>query len=445
MLPAVAAVKFAYRHGCMLAVLLSLAAPCWSDPPSDDQPLPAGPLPAPAPAPTSSATAWLSRWFNPETAPFIPVPEIATDPNGGTTLGLIPTWVHTDENHDVSRIVAPDIIYNQNFGVGVHGRIYSFSSADEQWSLVAGIKERVERELDFEYQTGRLRDQRWSINYSLIYDRDGTPRFYGIGNDTPESQQTNYTNQQQAAEVQIGFNLNHTWQLLYTAHLQVVDVLPGTLNGVPSIQDLFPDLDGLGTNKEMLNRLSIVYDTRDDVTIPTRGMKWVIYGGVSAKNGLLNDSSYTETGVDGRAFWPLATDTELVAHAALRYLPGSNEVPFWALSSLGGGQSEIGGEQPLRGFGAGRFYDRDSFSTSVELRRKVFTFDAVTTKLDIEVAPFVDLGRVFDRSSTAPVDQLHQVYGIGFRGIARPFVVGYVDIGHGSEGAAVFTGLNYPF
>jgi len=34
---------------------------------------------------------------------------------------------------------------------------------------------------------------------------------------------------------------------------------------------------------------------------------------------------------------------------------------------------------------------------------------------------------------------------VGFRGIARPFVVGYVDIGHGSEGAAVFTGLNYPF
>jgi hypothetical protein len=37
------------------------------------------------------------------------------------------------------------------------------------------------------------------------------------------------------------------------------------------------------------------------------------------------------------------------------------------------------------------------------------------------------------------------VGGIGFRGVARPFVVGYVDIGYGSEGVAVFTGLNYPF
>ena len=63
----------------------------------------------------------------------------------------------------------------------------------------------------------------------------------------------------------------------------------------------------------------------------------------------------------------------------------------------------------------------------------------------VEVAPFVDFGRVFSRSSTDPLEHLHPVVGVGFRGIARPFVVGYVDIGYGSEGAAVFTGLNYPF
>jgi hypothetical protein len=52
---------------------------------------------------------------------------------------------------------------------------------------------------------------------------------------------------------------------------------------------------------------------------------------------------------------------------------------------------------------------------------------------------------VFSREDTVPVTQLHHVYGMGFRGVARPFVVGYVDIGYGSEGVAVFTGLNYPF
>jgi putative acetyltransferase len=32
---------------------------------------------------------------------------------------------------------------------------------------------------------------------------------------------------------------------------------------------------------------------------------------------------------------------------------------------------------------------------------------------------------------------IHKVGGLGFRGIASPFVVGYVDVGYGSEGAAV--------
>jgi hypothetical protein len=35
--------------------------------------------------------------------------------------------------------------------------------------------------------------------------------------------------------------------------------------------------------------------------------------------------------------------------------------------------------------------------------------------------------------------------GVGFRGIAPPSVVGYVDIGKGHEGLAVFTGIGYPF
>jgi hypothetical protein len=425
------------------AAAIAWAAPCWSQiPPGDPgSEAPAGPLPVPPP-PSPAKPAW-TKWFNPDTAPFIPIPEIAQDPNGGLTVGLIPTWVTTDENHNVSRIVAPDIIYNPNFGVGVHGRIYSYASGDEQWSVVAGIKERVERTFDAEYEIGRLREDRWSISYSLIYDRDGTTRFYGIGNHTHSGDQTNYTDQQEFGQVQIGLNFNHTWQLLYTLRLQSVDVLPGTLDDVPSIDTRFPNV--LGTNKQLVNRLSLVYDTRDDLAVPSRGMKWVLYVGTSAKNGLVNDSSYSEAGIDGRGIWPVARDTVLAAHMSLRYLPTVNDIPFWALSSLGGGQSVIGGEQPLRGFGAGRFYDRDSFSSTVELRRKVFSFDAVTTVLDIEVAPFADFGRVFSSTGTDPLDHVHKVFGVGFRGIARPYVVGYVDVGYGTEGAAVFTGLNYPF
>jgi hypothetical protein len=421
----------------LLAALL--VSPSWAAPPEDPtQAPPRGPIPPPASPPTGF---W--RWFDPSTAPFIPVPLVGVDPDSGTTLGLIPTWVHTDENNEINRIIAPDVLYNPYFGFGAHGRVYGYSSRDEQWSVVTGIKQRVERDFDAEYQRGRLREDRWSFNTSVIYDRSGVPRFFGIGNETVKSAETNYTNQQERAQVQVGLNLNREWQVLYTARLQVTDVLPGSLDKVASIESRFGGV--LGTSKQLLNRLSINYDTRDDLTVPSRGMLLIAYGGLASRNGLLNDSMYSEVGGDGRAFWPVAQNTILAGHMALRYLPTAHDVPFWALSGIGGGESVIGGEQPLRGWGAGRFYDRDSFSGSVELRRKMWTFATSSTPIEVEVTPFIDVGRVFARSSVFPLEQLHRVYGVGFRGIARPFVVGYVDIGYGSEGVAAFTGLNYPF
>jgi hypothetical protein len=68
-----------------------------------------------------------------------------------------------------------------------------------------------------------------------------------------------------------------------------------------------------------------------------------------------------------------------------------------------------------------------------------------STRLDLEVAPFLDVGRVFSGLDTWPVSDLHKVLGVGFRGVARPFVVGYVDVGYGSEGTAIFSGIGYPF
>jgi hypothetical protein len=422
--------------GVTFAQLPPAELPPQPSPVPPDSPLP--PAPSPAPAPQG-----LARWLNPATAPFIPVPSIGTDPNGGTTLGVLPVWLHADEQHEIDRITAPDIVHNTYFGWGVHARVYSYPSDDEQWSAVAGIKERVERGIALAYQRGRARRDLLSFTATLITDRDGTPRFYGIGNHTSQSAETNYTAQQEVAQLQMGWNISHIWQLAYTVRAREVEVLPGTLPGIDSIEQRF-GAGELGTGKEFLSRISLTYDTRDDLTIPRRGMQWIFYTG-AASSSVLNDSLYKEAGFDGRCFWPAFHDTVLAVHVALRYLLSDNNAPFWALSTLGGDRSDVGGEQPLRGYGAGRYTDKDSYSTTLELRHRVFSFDAGTTKVDIEMSPFVDAGRVFADSNTFPLSHVHAIGGLGFRGIARPFVVGYVDIGYGSEGAAFFTGINYPF
>jgi len=398
---------------------------------------------APSSLDSSSPPAEWQRWLNPIDWPFIPVPLITTDPNSGITVGLLPTWLETDPQHHIDEIVAPDIQFNPNFGWGGHARILEFPSADVQWSATAGLNQHVQRTIDLEYLRGRSRERRWTIGASLLWQRDGTPRFYGIGNDTGESAATNYTGNTQLAEVQAGYNFNHTWQVQYTFRFQDVDVSAGTLPGIPSIQDLF----GYGllvTTREILDRLSLVYDTRDDISVPSEGMRWVAYSGF-AQHTAFGQSAYSEAGVDGSMYWPVAPATIIATHLALRYLPGEQSAAFWELSTLGGGASVIGGEQPLRGFGAGRFTGRNALSFTSEVRQRVAAFAMFNTDIELEVAPFVDLGKVFEDPTTSPVSQLHKVVGVGFRGIARPFVVGHVDVGYGSEGAAVFTGIAYPF
>jgi hypothetical protein len=135
----------------------------------------------------------------------------------------------------------------------------------------------------------------------------------------------------------------------------------------------------------------------------------------------------------------------LAGHLAVRYMPVGKEAPFWALSRLGGDRNLVGFRQALRGFGEGRFIDNNLFAANVELRSRVFALDLFATHVALELAPFFDVGRVFPTLSTNPFRQLHPVGGLGFRGVAAPFVVGYVDVGYGSEGFAVFSGINYPF
>lgn len=392
--------------------------------------------------------AWafdFSELYDIKTSPFLPIPEIGIDPNNGRTLGLIPAWLRTDDRGEVNRIIAPDVIQNSYFGWGLRGRIFDYPSEDTRWSLVAGLKERVERQFAAEYQTGRTRTGTWSFSASAIYDRSGTPRFFGFGNDTSISDQTDYTEDQTLLRAIVGWNISRTLQLGLMLRAKSVNITAGTLPNLPSITASFPGISGLGTNHELLSRVTLTYDSRDDLTVPTRGMLSVLYGGLSSREGIFNDSLYSEEGLDVRGFVPFDARTVLAMHAALRYLPSSHNLPFWAYSTIGGDRSVIGGEQALRGFGAGRFTDLDSFCASAELRHIITSLHLVGTRVDLEPALLTDLGRVFSQLGTSPFEQLHRVYGLGIRAIARPYVVAYIDVGRGSEGIAAFSGINYIF
>jgi hypothetical protein len=397
-----------------------------------------------ADAPATAPPAGLMRWLDPSTAPFIPIPEIDIEPHSGLTLGVIPTVLFSNERGELDRIIAPDLIHSQYFGWGSRVRVYEYPSEDTQWSVIGGLKQRVEREFDARYATGQTRAGRYSGSVETIYDRSGIPRFFGIGNDTRRADETSYLDDQGRVDAVIGRNFTAALQLAYVARLRVVSVRPGVLARLPSIEVRFPGQNGIGTEHEVRQSLALSYDTRDSPTVPRSGARYVLYGGFASRRlgSSFADSAF---GVDARHYWRLDANHTLAAHATLRYMPSARGAPFWALSSVGGDRSVLDEREPLRAYGDDRFIDRNLFATGIELRTRALNVDAFATHLSVELAPFIDLGKVYGDVDGSPFSRLHRAVGLGIRGVASPFVVGYLDIGYGHDRAAVFSGINYPF
>jgi hypothetical protein len=425
---------------CAAACALALLAGAYGARAAESPPAPAT---TPA-APAAPAPEGLARWFNPANAPFIPIPEFDTEPHNGLTLGVIPAWLHTNSRDEIERIIAPDIIHSQYFGWGAHMRALGYPSADTQWSVVGGLKQRVEREFDGRYLTGMTRTGAYSWSIEAIYDRSGTPRFFGLGNESLRTNETSYVDNQVLVAGSIGRNFSPRLQLAYVVRPRYVEVLPAVLRRLPSIGTLFPALKGIGSEHELQHSAMLTYDTRDSLVIPHSGARYIIYDGFVSR-AVGSSVSYSFFGGEARHYWAIGPDVTLAWHAALRYMPSAGNAPFWALSSLGGDRSVIAEREPLRGYGADRFIDRNMFATGMEVRMNVANLNAFGTRMSVEVAPFLDVGKVFAALGASPFSKLHASPGFGLRGVANPFIVGYLDFGFARGKAAIFSGIDYPF
>ena len=381
---------------------------------------------------------------DPDTWPFIPVPEIATDPNGGTTVGILAAVLFNDQNHQITDIFAPDVETNTTLGPGGTFRYLSYPSEDTQWYAIAGAQEKIARKVDIDYQTGRTHQQLWSFEGRFYFEKDPTERFFGIGNDSRLGNETNYTTEQVYALGVFGLNFTEDLQLAYSFRPRWRRIHDGAFSNLPTIFQLFPKQKGIDGGTEVLNRLVLAYDTRDSIEIPRKGGLALLYADIADRR-FLSSSSYTRFGAELRRYYMLAKNVVFAGHAFLEYMPAGNEAPFWAQARLGGEDSLLVDQQTLRGYGAGRFVDNNLAVANAEVRTRVYERDIFGTHGIFELAPFLDIGRVGHTMGYNPLSDLHTVGGVGFRGIAEPFVVGYVDVGYGGEGVAVFSGINYPF
>ena len=390
--------------------------------------------------------SWTSPIFHPSQWPFslFPVPEVATDPNAGTTFGILPVFLFSDEHHEIRQILAPDIAINTILGASGNFRYLAYPSSNTQYYFMAGGSQNIARRVDLFFSTGRDRDKWWSFEGRLFFEKDPTERFYGLGNDSSHGNETNYTTQQLYFRGTLGINFTHDFQVSITEQPWYVRIQQGALDNLPFIGNRFPFLQGLDGGSETVTQVVATYDTRDSVDVPRHGGLYRAFYGM-ADRAFMSSFSYNQVGFEVRHYLQVTSRITLAGHIYSLYTPAGQETPFWAMARLGGEESILFDQQPLRGYGAGRFVDNNITDFNLEIRTRVYERNIMGTHGILELAPFIDAGKVFAYADQNPITPLHPVGGLGFRGIAEPFVVGYVDIGWGSQGPAFFSGINYPF
>jgi len=390
-----------------------------------------------------------STWpepLNPSHWPFtlIPIPEVATDPNGGVTYGVLFAFLFKDQQNEIQNIFAPDFNNNTDLGVGGAVRFFSYPSENTQWYVLAEAHRNLQRQVDLNFSTGRTHEEWWSFDGRIFFEHDPTERFFGIGNDSRLGGESNYETKQVYVRALFGWNVTKNFQVALVERPRYVRIGTGAFNSIAQTLTVYPTVKGINGGSEVYNELRATYDTRDSLEIPRSGGLAMLYAGVADRR-FMSSVSYNRVGAELRHYWTLGKRLTIAGHVYAQYTPAGKETPFWSMPRLGGEDSLLYDQETLRGYGVGRFTDDNLAVANFEFRTRVYETDIFGTHGIAEIAPFAEAGRVYHKMSENPVSDLHPVGGIGFRAIAEPFVVGYVDVGFGGEGAAVFSGINYPF
>lgn len=368
---------------------------------------------------------------------YIPLPSFAYNRNEKYWIGALMPVLRSNANDQVQDIFAPQYLHNQYIGETLSLNYYGYPSDTETYHAVVSYATKIERDFDLSYKNVAAGGGRYIVAAEVHWFKNAFRRFFGVGNTAPESDETNYTSREAVVQLTAGINLTSDFVLMLTERYHDVRVDQGAVSSLPQTSSAFPTLTGIGGAQIVGHKLSLRYDTRDKQLIPMQGSYVNISAEFNQNLKHQEENQWWRFSFDARHLLPHGPGLVFVAHAFMDSISGPG-VPFYEAPTLGG-------ETTLRAFGQGRFIDENALLVNFEERIPVLEKRIFDHPISLEVAPFVDIGRVYDAFGTKSFTNLQVNPGVGLRMLGRPNVVGRLDIGYGRDGANVFVGLDYPF
>lgn len=165
---------------------------------------------------------------------------------------------------------------------------------------------------------------------------------------------------------------------------------------------------------------SLVYDNRDNLTNPHRG----IYLNINQmfRPGFMgNDYAFSTTAFRFDAYQRLGKGTVLAEDIGANLNFGN---PSWGM------MAELGGTHSMRGYYEGRYRDKHSLEATVELRQHVWKRNGIVV--------WVGAGTIFPKFSALRSKQILPNAGVGYRWEFKKNVNVRLDYGFGKSGQSGF-------
>ncbi|MFC1538617.1 BamA/TamA family outer membrane protein [Candidatus Latescibacterota bacterium] len=208
--------------------------------------------------------------------------------------------------------------------------------------------------------------------------------YFGLGNETKFSGESNYALNQSVAEMSFKVQMSPKFNIGARLGFDINDVEKGRDSDLPYTTDISneSDLPGLEEKTRTTRvQIELKYNSINRMKRPTEGLLFFLNGGLS--NDLEhNDYAFRKFSAGYRQFFHLKYNrTFSLRFAFERTQPFSgNKVPFYYLS-------ELGETETIRGFRRGRFRDNDMLLGSFEYRYPIW-------REWLDAGLFIDAGQV---------------------------------------------------
>ena len=258
-----------------------------------------------------------------------------------------------------------------------------------------------------------LAHDRIAFATQVMYQDLRDMKFFGVGNDSLRSDRTTYRFND-ASVAAYGEYRATTW-LSVDGRVGRVD--PAQSSPIP------PTL--------VHGDLGVIADFRDAPDHPTRG--GLYRAGVARYSDRdAGDASFRRYEIEAAQFIPVSANWLVAVHGweVFSAPTSGGAVPFYLMPSLGGTNT-------LRGYDDYRFRDNNMQVFNAEVRCALFAH--------LDVAGFVDAGKVAARAGGLDFTNLKTSYGAGLRLHSGSATLVRMDIGHSREGWRVFFAMSDPF